>query len=115
MMPGRSAFLAILDEKIEICISDEIITELERVLKNKIRLTKSKTKSVLSTLSKFTENYELGAVSLSSKLRDPNDLHVLELCNLAEAVILITEDKDFAGIEAGHKYPKRVVSLNDYL
>ena len=79
--------------KHQIITSPYLIAELERVLKNKLKLSKSKVKSISSLYQSLSTVKQVGEIKRLT--RDENDDPILSLALEQKAEYLITFDKDF--------------------
>lgn len=91
----------------ELVIGETVLVELQRVLLQKIRLSSD----VAEEMDEFLRGEAVviaDAPSLGIKVRDPNDVLVLEEACAGRADVLITGDKDL--LELGDAAPVRVVT-----
>lgn len=80
-------------EETDVYISDFIVVEVERILKNKFGLTAPYLELVRQTFLESTERV-IPTNPLPDLCRDPDDNNILQLVKFTKADYLITGDKD---------------------
>lgn len=78
-------------EYFEVCLSGEILQELENKLRTKFTYSESEQRQIKLITQSSTQFFDLPNVPFA---RDPKDAHILALCQVSEAKYLITGDKD---------------------
>lgn len=81
-------------EAFKLFISPAIIQELEKVLARKVMLSDPRKTLLLKQLSRIAKLVKPIELVYEPKLRDKNDLHILECAVAAKANLIITLDQD---------------------
>jgi putative PIN family toxin of toxin-antitoxin system len=97
--PARDLLLNIIASKQDLLLSDEMLYELARVLRNPrlqafYKLYEARVYDFIGFLREVAEIVPLNIV-LNMPIRDINDMIVLQTAVLGEANILCTRDEDF--------------------
>lgn len=77
----------------DLIISEELIAEIDKNLRNKIKLPSSTVSSIIGLLRENTQLYPPNPVEIDA-CRDPKDLHILGLAEAGGASCIVTGDKD---------------------
>jgi putative PIN family toxin of toxin-antitoxin system len=91
-------------EKHEIIISEHILSEVQRNLQKKLKMPGEKIQKIIEYLT------ELCTISSYRKLdkmvcRDPNDVKILGLSEVAKPDYIVTGDMDLLALEEFHAIP----------
>lgn len=89
----RQIFETVVRDGHMIAISDELVSEIKRILRTKFPNFVSDFELLLVSLGNFCTNYEIGHQPVTV-CRDPNDNYLLELASISSAHHLISGDKD---------------------
>lgn len=96
-------------EHFEVCLSPELLGELENKLKTKFVYGEAEKKQVDIITQTGTLFTKLPKVDFA---RDPKDQHILALCQVGKAEFLITGDKDLLELE--HFLETQIISPQDF-
>lgn len=84
------------DDEYSVCISDSLVDEVMKTLKNKFNVPNS----IINELNVIFSGCDIYSPNNKVDLcRDPNDNFLLELCKSCDAEYLITGDKDLLVLE----------------
>ncbi len=88
----------------ELVVSRQVLTELERALRDKIGLPEALVAEILATLSPHLWE-ESGDLQSPIALRDPTDEPILAAAVASGAAVLVTGDADLLAAAAGAPLP----------
>lgn len=100
-------------EYIEAVISDEVLAEVKEVLLTKFHLTTTEWMAVDEVLR---ETFTIVVVPIFppvSRLRDPNDSHILIAAEVYKVDIIVSGDKDLLTLKTYNSIP--IVNPTDFL
>lgn len=100
----REIFEYIVKNGMFVAVSDEMISEVRRILRNKFPLFLDDFEAILALLSPYCRSYKLGTNPVDI-CRDPDDNYLLELGNLSKANFIISGDKDLLSIGVFNNIP----------
>ena len=108
---SSEVFKIILAEH-KLILSTIVLEELQKVLKNKIKIPSSQIKEIIEFLKNFEviSNFDINE---SLRLRDSDDIPILSAALSGEVDILITGDKDL--LVVSEKYGLRIVTPREFL
>ena len=96
----------------QVFVSDAILKEVSKALRKKFKQPEGLVQEQIDAIESRTELLEIHG-TLQGVSRDPNDDHVLELCEIAKADYLISGDQDLLVLKK-HKHT-RIVSPREFL
>ncbi len=104
-----------LKEKFELCLSEEMIQEIEKVLfypkiRKRLKMTDSEIENYCSLLKFFSHLSDIKNIK-SAVPKDRNDDHVLATLLASDANYLITGDEDLLSLRESYK----IISLRDFM
>ncbi len=109
--PGKILKLFV-DNKVEVVMSEEIITELRRIIINKFPLFVNSLNLLEASLRKDTVFVQLGSITIDAS-RDVDDNRILETAYIGKAKYIISGDKDLLVLK---KYEDiKILSPVDFL
>lgn len=109
--PGKILKLFV-DNKVEVVMSEEIITELRRIIINKFPLFVNSLNLLEASLRKDTVFVQLGSITIDAS-RDVDDNRILETAYIGKAKYIISGDKDLLVLK---KYENiKILSPVDFL
>ncbi|MEI7838365.1 MAG: putative toxin-antitoxin system toxin component, PIN family [bacterium] len=82
-----------IDNKVEVVMSEEIITELRRIIINKFPLFVNSLNLLEASLRKDTVFVQLGSITIDAS-RDVDDNRIIETAYIGKAQYIISGDKD---------------------
>ena len=82
-----------IDNKAEVVMSEEIITELRRIIINKFPLFVNSLNLLEASLRKDTVFVQLGSITIDAS-RDVDDNRIIETAYIGKAQYIISGDKD---------------------
>jgi putative PIN family toxin of toxin-antitoxin system len=106
---SRYGELLEMSEKYDLVTSGYLLKEYERVLVQGFGFTKSSAKSAARFYERISKTVKV--VGQPTKIRDPNDEPILNLCHQHKIDILVSDDKDFTSELA---YPTKLISSADF-
>jgi putative PIN family toxin of toxin-antitoxin system len=110
----REILQDLVDEKIKVYISNEILEELENTFsKPKFKLTNDFIQIVLSEIREITQLVIITPLNNYLDLRDRNDYHILEAAYSTKVDYLITGDKDLLSLAKIKDF--KIISPDEYL
>ena len=109
--PGKILKLFV-DNKVEVVMSEEIMTELRRIIINKFPLFVNSLNLLEASLRKDTVFVQLGSITIDAS-RDVDDNRILETAYIGKAKYIISGDKDLLVLK---KYEDiKILSPVDFL
>ena len=96
----------------DLALSDYILSELERVLDQKINLPHNQIQDIIKYLRSF-EIIKNHTPPIEIKLRDKNDIPVIAAALNSNSDFLVTGDKDL--LEVNNKYNIQIVNPKEFL
>ena len=109
--PGKILKLFV-DNKVEVVMSEEIITELRRIIINKFPLFVNSLNLLEASLRKDTVFVQLGSITIDAS-RDVDDNRILETAYIGKAKYIISGDKDLLVLK---KYEDiKILNPSDFL
>jgi putative PIN family toxin of toxin-antitoxin system len=109
--PGKILKLFV-DNKVEVVMSEEIITELRRIIINKFPLFVNSLNLLEASLRKDTVFVQLGSITIDAS-RDVDDNRIIETAYIGKAQYIISGDKDLLVLK---KYEDiKILSPVDFL
>lgn len=109
--PGKILKLFV-DNKVEVVMSEEIITELRRIIINKFPLFVNSLNLLEASLRKDTFFVQLGSITIDAS-RDVDDNRIIETAYIGKAQYIISGDKDLLVLK---KYEDiKILSPVDFL
>ena len=109
--PGKILKLFV-DNKVEVVMSEEIMTELRRIIINKFPLFVNSLNLLEASLRKDTVFVQLGSITIDAS-RDVDDNRILETAYIGKAKYIISGDKDLLVLKK-YEYIK-ILSPVDFL
>ena len=101
-----------IDNKVEVVMSEEIMTELRRIIINKFPLFVNSLNLLEASLRKDTVFVQLGSITIDAS-RDVDDNRILETAYIGKAKYIISGDKDLLVLKK-YEYIK-ILSPVDFL
>ena len=109
--PGKILKLFV-DNKVEVVMSEEIITELRRIIINKFPLFVNSLNLLEASLRKDTVFVQLGSMTIDAS-RDVDDNRIIETAYIGKAQYIISGDKDLLVLK---KYEDiKILNPGDFL
>lgn len=104
-----------LKEKFELCLSEEMIEEVERVLmypkiKKRLKMSEAEIENYCSLLRFCSHVFDIKNVKAEVP-KDKNDNHILATFLFSKANYLITGDDDLLSLRQSYK----IISLKDFV
>ncbi len=101
-----------IDNKVEVVMSEEIITELRRIIINKFPLFVNSLNLLEASLRKDTVFVQLGSMTIDAS-RDVDDNRIIETAYIGKAQYIISGDKDLLVLK---KYEDiKILNPGDFL
>ena len=101
-----------IDNKVEVVMSEEIITELRRIIINKFPLFVNSLNLLEASLRKDTVFVQLGSMTIDAS-RDVDDNRIIETAYIGKAKYIISGDKDLLVLK---KYEDiKILNPGDFL
>ena len=101
-----------IDNKVEVVMSEEIITELRRIIINKFPLFVNSLNLLEASLRKDTVFVQLGSMTIDAS-RDVDDNRIIETAYIGKAQYIISGDKDLLVLK---KYKDiKILNPGDFL
>ena len=101
-----------IDNKVEVVMSEEIITELRRIIINKFPLFVNSLNLLEASLRKDTVFVQLGSITIDAS-RDVDDNRIIETAYIGKAQYIISGDKDLLVLK---KYEDiKILNPSDFL
>ena len=92
-----------ISERESIYISSDILKEVRKAFKEKLKFSIYQTEYFIALLlkkAKFIDSNEITVnIPKETKLRDPNDLHILKLATAGQAELILSWDKDLLSLQ----------------
>ena len=101
-----------IDNKVEVVMSEEIITELRRIIINKFPLFVNSLNLLEASLRKDTVFVQLGSITIDAS-RDVDDNRIIETAYIGKAQYIISGDKDLLVLKK-YEYIK-ILNPGDFL
>jgi putative PIN family toxin of toxin-antitoxin system len=99
--------LRIVIKSHELILSEQVLAELQRILRDRFDATAQEVRAALELLSEF--HVQMNSVKLPDmKVRDPDDLVILSSAIDANVDVLVTGDKDLLSLAS--RSPIKIVS-----
>ncbi len=101
-----------INNKVEVVMSEEIITELRRIIINKFPLFVNSLNLLEASLRKDTVFVQLGSITIDAS-RDVDDNRIIETAYIGKAQYIISGDKDLLVLK---KYEDiKILNPSDFL
>ena len=101
-----------IDNKVEVVMSEEIITELRRIIINKFPLFVNSLNLLEASLRKDNVFVQLGSITIDAS-RDVDDNRIIETAYIGKAQYIISGDKDLLVLK---KYEDiKILNPSDFL
>ena len=101
-----------INNKVEVVMSEEIITELRRIIINKFPLFVNSLNLLEASLRKDTVFVQLGSITIDAS-RDVDDNRIIETAYIGKAQYIISGDKDLLVLKK-YEYIK-ILNPGDFL